>query len=339
MDRTPRGNHCMARLTQDHLGTRKVNLTRNNLWVLEVRRIMIRINLLGSRSNHMPNQTSLVSNKGTPMDKLAQSTILQINQPSSKGIPWGKGGNLLFSQASPPNPYIREGSKPNPLTNPVMVGAKRASRLYSQINPEPTPIVNPDKLVNPDVNQLSNQLDHPFLDGNPWWHKDNPAPSRDILLANQVHLESAQVNLRDVWFNLNRFKDTTLGLKLKQVINLHTRRSLPIKLRMGPSSRMATSNPRGKISMLRIRIISNHRSRPIKIINTVNLVDILLIPGALGGRHKDSHPLMDKIPTRQVLLGPARLDKIHGGNLNQDGTLILPPTRSHRCLSTRNYHF
>ena len=95
---------------------------------------------------------------------------------------------------------------------------------------------------------------------------------------------------------------------------------------------MATSNPRGKISMLRIRIISNHRSRPIKIINTVNLVDLLLIPGALGGRHKDSHPLMDKIPTRQVLLGPARLDKIHGGNLNQDGTLILPPTRSHRCL-------
>ena len=352
----------MARLTQDNLGIHKVNLTRNNLWTLEVRHTHIRINLLGSQSNRF-FKTSLVSSQGTPLDKLAQFTILQINQPSSKGIPMARVDNPMFNRAHLPlesqtllgkggNPlpslYTKEGSlpcsKPNPLPNPVTVGDKRANHLYSQINPGSTLIVNLDKLANLDVNQLSNQFDHPFREDNPWWHMDNLASSKAILLANQVHHESDQVNLRDVWPNLSRFKDTTLGLRLKQVINPHTKRSLPTRLRMGPSSHMATSNPRGKISMLLTKIISNHRSLPIKIINMVNLAGKLLIHGELGGKHRDSRPHTDKTPTdkipmRPVLSGQVRLDKVRGGNPNLGGTLIPPRTLSHRCPSNRSYHF
>ena len=61
----------MARPTQDNLGTHKVNLTRNSRWALEVHHIHIKINLLGNQSNHLFNNSNLVSSKGTPLDKLA----------------------------------------------------------------------------------------------------------------------------------------------------------------------------------------------------------------------------------------------------------------------------
>ena len=357
---------------------------------MEVRHIHIKINPLDNQSNLLFNKANSVSSKGTPLDKLAKFTILQINQPSSKGIPLGRvddpmfnrahlplksrillgeGGNLLYSKANPLlSPYTKEGSlrysKPSPLPNQVTVGDKRANHLYSQINPGSSLIVNLDKLANLDVNQLSSQFDHPFRKDNPWWHMDNLVPSKATLLANQVHLESDQVNLQDIWFNPSRFKDITLGLKLKQVINPRTKRSLPTRLRMGPNSHLATSIPRGKISMLLIKIISNHRSLLIKIINMVNLSGKLLIHGELGGRYRDSRPHMakihtdktptdklpmrqalldrvhrDKILTRQALLGRARPDRVRGGNHNLGGTLMSPRIRSHRCPLTRRYHF
>ena len=92
----------MARLTQDNLGAHKVNLTRNNPWALEVRHIHIKINLLGKQSNRIFNKTNSVSSKGTPLDKLAQFTILQINQSSSKGILLGRVDNPMFNRANLP---------------------------------------------------------------------------------------------------------------------------------------------------------------------------------------------------------------------------------------------
>ena len=144
----------------------------------------------------------------------------RANLPLKSRILLGVGGNLLYSKANPPlSPYTKEGSlpysKPNPLPNLVTLGDKRANRLYSQINPLSTLIVNLDKLANLGVNQLSSQFDHPFRKDKAWSHMDNLAPSKAILLANQVHLESGQVNLRDVCFNPSRVKGTTLGLKLK----------------------------------------------------------------------------------------------------------------------------
>ena len=200
----------MARLTQDNLGAHKVNLTRNNPWALEVRHIHIKINLLDNQSNCLFNKASSVSSKGTPPDKLAQFTILQINQWSSKGILLGRvdnpmfnranlplksrillgeGGNLLYSKANPPlSPYTKEGSlpcsKPSPLLNPVTLGGKRANRLYSKVNPLSALIVNLDKLANLGVNQLSSQFSHPFRKDDPWWRMDNLVPRKSILLAN-----------------------------------------------------------------------------------------------------------------------------------------------------------
>ncbi len=88
-----RGNHFMARLTQDNLGAHRVNLTRDNPRALEVRHIRIRVNLLDNQGSLLFSKANSVSSKGTHLDKLGQFIILKINQQSSKDILMGKGGN------------------------------------------------------------------------------------------------------------------------------------------------------------------------------------------------------------------------------------------------------
>jgi hypothetical protein len=258
------------------------------------------------------NKTNLVSSKGTPLDKLAQFTILQINQPSSKGIPLGRVDNPMFNRANLPRSLVIPWAGWTTLTGPTYpnsfwargatcytarptlcsahIPRRAACRTASPTlfqpgygggqtgqpsiqpnQPGTYPHRQPGQAGQPRRQPAIQPIRPPVPRRQPLVAHGQPGASKAILLANQVHLESDQVNLRDVWFNPSRFKDTTLGLKLKQVINLHTKRSLPTRLRMGPSSHMATSNPRGKISMLLIKIISNHRSLPIKIINMVNL--------------------------------------------------------------------
>jgi len=140
----------MARLTQDNLGARKVHLTRNNLWALEVRRFYIKTSLL-------PSPVNSLGRVGNP-------TFSRANPPLKSRILMGNGGNLLDSKVNLLlSPHTKEGnplySKPSPLLNPFTLGDKWANRLCSQIQPAPTLIVNLDKLANHGVNQLSSPFD------------------------------------------------------------------------------------------------------------------------------------------------------------------------------------
>ena len=74
-----KGNHFMARLTQDNLGAHRVNLTRDNPRALEVRHIRIRVNLLDNEGSLPFSKANSVSSKGTHLDKLGQFIILKIN--------------------------------------------------------------------------------------------------------------------------------------------------------------------------------------------------------------------------------------------------------------------
>ena len=160
------------------------------------------------------------------------------------------------------------------------------SLTYSKANPLSSLVNHLDKLVNLKVNQPSSPLSHLSRKDNPRLYKDNLTPSKLNLLGNWVHPKLNQGNLLARWPNLHPLKDIFLGLlnracrwslllklnlvfspKLKLVSrckvgfnpNLLTKRSLVPRLIMEPNNCMVTSNPRGKLSLPRTKIINKCR--------------------------------------------------------------------------------